>query len=57
MNGELKDPEVAKRFDAVLKVVSDIAKADKDIAEKEKSEAEEKLILRKFNLSNNIIKR
>ncbi|WP_181374398.1 hypothetical protein [Pectobacterium polaris] len=57
MNGELKDPEVAKRFDAVLKVVSDIAKADKDIAEKEKSEAEEKLILRKLNLSNNIIKR
>ncbi|WP_249685091.1 hypothetical protein, partial [Pectobacterium polaris] len=25
INGELKDPEVAKRFNAVLKVVSDIA--------------------------------
>ncbi|KAA3665726.1 hypothetical protein [Pectobacterium carotovorum] len=55
MNGVLNASEVATRFDAVLKVVSDIAEEDKKTAEKEKSEAE--LTLRKFNLRNNIIDR
>ncbi|MEI7311589.1 hypothetical protein [Pectobacterium carotovorum] len=36
MNGELKDPEVAKRFDAILNVVGEIAKTDREIAENEK---------------------
>ncbi|MFJ5319160.1 hypothetical protein [Pectobacterium versatile] len=51
MNGELKNPEVAKRFDAVLKVVSDMEKIDKNIAEKETIEKRIEL----FNKENDVI--
>ncbi|ASY81884.1 hypothetical protein BJK05_18615 [Pectobacterium polaris] len=55
MNGELSKSEVANRFDAILKVVGDIAQTDKENAEAKK--AEEQLKLNKFNKHNNIIER
>ncbi|MCE9733606.1 hypothetical protein [Pectobacterium sp. IFB5596] len=52
MNGSLNQSEVVGRFDAILKVVGDIAQTDKENAETKK--AEEKLKLSKFNKANNI---
>ncbi|MCU1795837.1 hypothetical protein CUU45_00820 [Pectobacterium polaris] len=55
MNGAISSSEVADRFDKILNVVTDIAKADKENAETKK--IEEKLRLNTFNKYNNIIER
>ncbi|MEI7235881.1 hypothetical protein [Pectobacterium carotovorum] len=57
MNGVLNASEVAARFDAVLNVVENIAETDKENAEKEKTKAEEQLLLRRYNLMGNITER